>query len=108
VALRDRQGRAHPVMADVGCRNTVFGAEAQEASAHLGEWLSAGISQFRLEFVHESGEDVGRVVRAFQGLFRGEIAGAELGARLRRIAPEGTTEGSLFVPKDYLVFPILQ
>jgi putative protease len=108
VALRDRQGRAHPVMADVGCRNTVFGAEAQEASAHLGEWLSAGISQFRLEFVHESGEDVARVVRAFQGLFRGEIAGAELGARLRRIAPEGTTEGSLFVPKDYLVFPILQ
>jgi putative protease len=61
-----------------------------------------------LEFVHESGEDVARVVRAFQGLFRGEIAGAELGARLRRIAPEGTTEGSLFVPKDYLVFPILQ
>ena len=32
VALRDDAGRAHPVMADVGCRNTVFGAEAQEAS----------------------------------------------------------------------------
>ncbi len=30
VALRDVNGRAHPVMADVGCRNTVFGAEAQE------------------------------------------------------------------------------
>jgi putative protease len=29
VALRDSQGRAHPVIADVGCRNTVFGAEAQ-------------------------------------------------------------------------------
>ncbi|MBL8147466.1 MAG: U32 family peptidase, partial [Anaerolineae bacterium] len=26
VALKDAQGRAHPVMADVGCRNTVFGA----------------------------------------------------------------------------------
>src|ERR1035441_8483055 len=35
VALRDTAGRAHPVMADVGCRNTVFGAEAQEASQHL-------------------------------------------------------------------------
>ncbi|MFL6416733.1 MAG: DUF3656 domain-containing protein, partial [Bryobacteraceae bacterium] len=31
VALRDAQGRAHPVVADVGCRNTIFGAEAQEA-----------------------------------------------------------------------------
>ncbi|KAA3663454.1 MAG: U32 family peptidase, partial [Chloroflexi bacterium] len=31
VALKDRNGRSHPAMADVGCRNTVFGAEAQEA-----------------------------------------------------------------------------
>ena len=37
VALRDVSGRAHPVMADVGCRNTVFGAEAQEASMHLDD-----------------------------------------------------------------------
>ncbi len=108
VALRDSQGLAHPVMADVGCRNTVFGAEAQEASGHMGAWLSAGMRHFRLEFVHESGAEAGRVVRAFQGLLSGEISGAELGASLRRIAPEGTTEGSLFVPKDYLVFPILQ
>jgi putative protease len=28
VALRDASGRAHPVLADVGCRNTVFGAAA--------------------------------------------------------------------------------
>ncbi len=108
VALRDSQGRAHPVMADVGCRNTVFGAEAQQASGHMGEWLSAGIRHFRLEFVHESGGEVGRVARAFQSFLSGEITGVELGAALRRIAPEGTTEGSLFVPKDYLVFPILQ
>ena len=108
VALRDQQGRVHPVVADVGCRNTVFGAEAQEASAHMGDWLSAGIRHFRLEFVHENGADVGRVVRAFQALLDGKISGAELGNSLKRIAPEGTTEGSLFVPKDYLVFPILQ
>lgn len=108
VALRDRQGRAHPVMADVGCRNTVFGAEAQEASAHLGEWLGAGIRHFRLEFVHESAEEVRQVTGAFNAAIAGEISGVELAAVLRRIAPEGTTEGSLFVPKDYLVFPILQ
>jgi putative protease len=95
-------------MADVGCRNTVFGAEAQEASAHMGEWLTTGIRHFRLEFVHESGSDLQRVVHSFQALLNSEITGHELAVRLRRIAPEGTTEGSLFVPKDYLVFPILQ
>lgn len=108
VALRDRQGRAHPVMADVGCRNTVFGAEAQEASAHLDAWRRAGIRHFRLEFVHESGADVARVVRAFAAYFAGGQTAAELGAALRRIAPEGTTEGSLFVPKGFDAFPILQ
>lgn len=108
VALRDQQGRAHPVMADVGCRNTVFGAEAQEASVHIGEWINAGIHHFRLEFVHESAGEMGRVVESFQALFRGDISSHELTLRLRRIAPEGTTEGSLFVPKNYLDFPILQ
>ncbi len=108
VALRDRQGRAHPVMADVGCRNTVFGAEAQEASAHLNEWLGAGIQHFRLEFVHETANDVARVTSAFQAALQGEITTNDLEHVLRRIAPEGTTEGSLFVPKDYLTFPILQ
>ena len=58
MALRDTAGRAHPVMADVGCRNTVFGAEAQEASLHLDAWRAAGIRHFRLEFVHESAEQV--------------------------------------------------
>ena len=108
VALRDRQGRAHPVMADVGCRTTVFGAEAQEASAHLREWEGAGIRHFRLEFVHESAREVIAVTEAFQQALAGNLSPDALAHTLRRIAPEGTTEGSLFVPKDYLTFPILQ
>src|SRR5215831_15470961 len=58
VALRDAAGREHPVIADVGCRNTVFGAEAQEASKHIDAWRAAGIARFRLEFAHESAEQV--------------------------------------------------
>jgi len=108
VALRDRQGRAHPVMADVGCRNTVFGAEAQEASGHLEAWLEAGIRHFRLEFVHENAALVKQVMRAFQDTLAGRKTTDELAGVLRRAAPEGTTEGSLFMPKDYQVFPILQ
>ena len=108
VALKDHNGRAHPVMADVGCRNTVFGAEAQEASLHLADWRRAGIHHFRLEFVHESASQVAQVTKAFRKALDGTISGAQLNAELRRAAPAGVTEGSLYVPKDYLVFPILQ
>jgi U32 family peptidase len=108
VALRDAAGRCHPVMADVGCRNTVFGAEAQEASAHLGDWLSSGIHNFRLEFVHESAAQVRQVFNAFQSALSGDITFDELARVLKTVAPEGTTPGSLFVPPDYLQLPILQ
>lgn len=105
VALRDVNGRAHPVMADVGCRNTVFGAEAQEGSRHLDEWRRAGIHHFRLEFVHESAEQMTRITRIFADTLAGKLAPQELGRRLQRLAPQGTTEGSLFVPDNYLMLP---
>jgi putative protease len=108
VELRDLNGRAHAVMADVGCRNTVFGAEAQEASRHLDEWRRAGIRHVRLEFVHESAEQVARIARAFQEQLAGAISAHELARRLQRTAPQGTTEGSLFVPDQDLIVPLLQ
>ncbi len=108
VALRDVQGRAHPVMADVGCRNTVFGAEAQTASDHLPAWLAAGIRHYRLEFVHETADQVTQVARAFQQALAGCLTANSLASRLRQVAPQGITEGSLFVPEDYLRLPVLQ
>ena len=108
VELKDPSGRTHPVTADVGCRNTVFGAEAQEASAHLESWRNAGIRRIRLEFVHESTDEVRRVFGAFRHTLDGGLTASELAAELRSIAPEGTTEGSLFIPPGYLVLPVLQ
>lgn len=107
VALRDHNGRTHPVMADVGCRNTVFGAEAQEASKHLDGWQAAGIRHLRLEFVHETAAQVAQVGRAFQSYLSGQIAATELTRRLQRSAPQSTTEGSLFVPESYLHIPLI-
>ncbi len=84
VELRDHTGRSHPVLADVGCRNTVFGAEAQEATTHLDLWRKAGIHHLRLEFAHETQAQVVAITEAV-------IAGRDL----RPIAPGGTTQGSL-------------
>lgn len=108
VAVRDVNGRSHPVMADVGCRNTVFGAEAQEASLHIDGWRRAGILHYRLEFAHESAAQTGRVTRAFAEYLAGRCSAGELNASLKRVSPQGTTEGSLYVPKDYLTLPVLQ
>ncbi|MCC7263707.1 MAG: U32 family peptidase [Candidatus Latescibacteria bacterium] len=108
VALRDTSGRAHPVLADVGCRNTVFGAQAQEASRHLDGWLEAGIRHFRLEFAHESAAQVEAVGAAFAAALAGQLPSRELGRRLEELAPQGTAEGSLFVAEGYLEVPLLE
>lgn len=98
VALRDERGRLHPVLADVGCRNTVFGAEAQEISAHLDAVRRAGVRHFRLEFVHETGEQVRAVAQAFQDALAGRCTAQALSGRLAAVAPGGATQGSFFVP----------
>jgi U32 family peptidase len=100
--LQDPQMRRHPVFADIGCRNTVFGAEAQEASSHLSGWLSAGIHQFRLEFAHESADEVIDITNLFDRALRGELSFVALKEQLRKAAPQGTTQGSLFVPLSSL------
>jgi putative protease len=105
VALRDSNGRAHPVMADVGCRNTVFGAEAQEASRHLRTWLDAGLEHYRLEFVHETADQVINVAEAFAETLNGKLDDDALRKRLQQASSEGITQGSLFVPENYLEIP---
>jgi putative protease len=95
-------------MADVGCRNTVFGAEAQEASGHLELWRAAGIRDFRLEFVHETAAQVREVAHLFTLALAGGISMAQLNRDLKAIAPEGTTQGSLYIAPGYNLLPVLQ
>ncbi len=107
VALRDSTGRVHPVLADVGCRNTVFGAEAQDASPHLESWRTAGIHQYRLEFVHEEAAQVEQIALLFRRAIDGQITAPELKKQLQQVTPQGITEGSLFVPHNYTTIPLL-
>ena len=87
---------------------TVFGAEAQEASRHLPHWTKAGIRDYRLEFVHEGADGVGRVTGLFRDALEGRTSFAQLGARLREISSSGTTVGCLFVDSGYDSLPVLQ
>ena len=108
VSLRDVNGRSHPLLADIGCRNTIFGAEAQEASAYLESWREAGIRHFRLEFAHETASQVTRVSKSFRDALNGRISATQLAHEWKRIAPQGVTEGSLFVPANHLALTVLQ
>jgi U32 family peptidase len=97
VTLRDEHGLEHPIMADVGCRNTVFGAQAQSGAKHLEQWRKAGIQKFRLEFAHETAEQVSGVIEAWQAALERRADRRELEHRLNRFTPSGTTEGSLSI-----------
>ncbi|MFC4639521.1 U32 family peptidase [Deinococcus hohokamensis] len=101
LALRDERGVAHPVMADVGCRNTVFEGRPQVAAAHLAGWLRAGLRDFRLEFVHETPAQVRDVIALHRAYFSGGMSRQGLADALSALSDQGTTEGSLFVPNDF-------
>ena len=73
LALKDHLGREHPVLVDVGCRNTVFNAEATTNAPLVPRLLERGVRRFRCEFVRESGAELSRTLQSFQGLLAGTI-----------------------------------
>ncbi len=96
VAVRDRTGREHPVLADVGCRNTIFGAEAQFSAEYLQRWLNVKIENIRLEFVHETAEELYEIGKAAKNALAKRDT-KRLDSVVRRCARGGITAGSLFV-----------
>jgi putative protease len=76
IALRDYAGHEHPVVVDVGCRNTVFNATAQSAAPLVPELLELGVRRFRVELVWERAEEVTRTLSAYKKLLDGEITAA--------------------------------
>ncbi len=96
VALEDAAGRRHSVLADMGCRNTVFNAEAQSGARYLGDLVDAGVRWFRVELVAERGAEVGPLVGRYQRALREADGGQPLWDWLVG-QPGGVTEGSLAV-----------
>ncbi len=101
IAVRDHEGREHPVMADVGCRNTVFGAQAQTDPSSVRDWLDAGVKNFRLEFVYQTGDEIHAIASAFQSHLVGKSSAGALAETLRSHSAQSTTHGSLYVPEGF-------
>ncbi|HEU5076507.1 MAG TPA: DUF3656 domain-containing protein [Polyangiaceae bacterium] len=77
IALRDYAGHDHPVIVDVGCRNTVFNAFAQSAAPLVPRLLELGVRRFRVELVWERADEVHRTLSAYRQLLAGELSPAE-------------------------------
>lgn len=72
LSLRDRTGAEHPVVADVGCRNTVFRATPESAAHLVPAVVQKGVRRFRIELVRERADEVARVVSVYRGLLSGQ------------------------------------
>ena len=97
VALRDREGLVHPVVVDVGCRNTVFNARAQSAASLVPRLIERGVARLRIEFVRESEAEAARVLEAYLELLAGGIAPSELVRRVGVHEQFGVTRGTMRV-----------
>jgi putative protease len=71
VHLRDQNGDDNLVLADMGCRNTVFSAEAQSGLYSISEWINARVGTFRVELIDENAHDTTRIVRGYLGVISG-------------------------------------
>ena len=97
VALRDRVGMAHPVLADVGCRNTVYHGRAQSGARFAGEFRAAGARHFRVELLNEDAAQTTQVIAGYRDLLAGRADGTALARRLRAADQLGVTSGTLTV-----------
>ena len=97
IGLRDQAGMEHPVIVDVGCRNTVFNARAQSAAGCLPQLLNAGVRRFRVELVRESAAETRRVLAAYAELLRGTRTGRQVIAEVGALEKYGVSAGTLFV-----------
>ncbi|HEY8965542.1 MAG TPA: U32 family peptidase, partial [Candidatus Methylacidiphilales bacterium] len=97
VAVKDRVGMVHPVVADVGCRNTVYHGRAQSGAAFLAPFRAAGARRFRVELLHEDGPTARAVCETYRSLLDGRTTAAELIGSLRVADQLGVTSGTLTV-----------
>jgi putative protease len=95
VELRDRVGSVFPVVADAGCRNTVFNSVAQSAAEYAGRMRELGLSRFRIDLLREAPAQVGPLLDCYARVLAGVDDGRDTWRRLRVLNQLGVTRGTL-------------
>lgn len=95
VHLRDRVGQMHRLMADVGCRNTLFNGRAQTGARFFGDLRKAGLAKFRIELLDEDDLGALRTITAYQDFLSGKTDAETLFENVKAFEKLGVTEGTL-------------
>ncbi|MCC5829481.1 MAG: U32 family peptidase [Phycisphaeraceae bacterium] len=95
VELADRAGVRNPLLADVGCRNTLFNGVAQSAAEYVPRMLGMGLRWFRIELLNESGRAVHELLDRYAPVLSGREAGRKLWRQLKVLSQVGLTRGTL-------------
>jgi U32 family peptidase len=66
VRLRGSEGTDHLVLADMGCRNTVFDGSAQSGLPFIDNLVKSGFGCFRIELVDQSPTVVGPLLEGYK------------------------------------------
>jgi U32 family peptidase len=95
VDLRDRAGAGHPLIADVGCRNTVYNATPQSAAEFVPRMLALGIRHFRIELLRQTAPETRQLLEQYAGVLAGVDQGRATFRRLGVLNQLGVTRGTL-------------
>ncbi|HSM81641.1 MAG TPA: DUF3656 domain-containing protein [Nodosilinea sp.] len=95
VTLRDRRGTEHILLADAGCRNTLYNGVAQTGAEYAQRLMQAGARHFRLEFLAESPAQVAGAIAQYRQLLAGDLSGTQLWRSLQVQSQLGVTRGPL-------------
>lgn len=94
VHLRDRTGQEHALIADVGCRNTVFGARAQSVVDRLAGMRRRGVRSYRLELLEQDARATMDLIRTYRAVWGGTMSSSDAMRRLKAEARFGIFSGS--------------
>jgi putative protease len=101
VHLKDMYGNRHEIKADQECRNTMFNAKAQSTVKYFNKWLADGVSFYRFESLHETGEELVNKLKVYLNLLSGETTVEAAYQDLGRVESYGLGVGSMSMGKEY-------
>jgi U32 family peptidase len=95
VELRDRASAAHPLVADAGCRNTVYNGAAQSAAEFIPRMVELGLRHFRVELLRNSAAEIGPLLDRYARVLAGLDDPRATWRQLKVLNQLGVTRGTL-------------
>jgi putative protease len=94
VELKGRDGQPHPLIADVGCRNTVYNASAQSALELVPQLKELGVRHVRVELLRQDARETHDLLTKYADVVEGRADGKQTARGLRVLSQLGVTRGT--------------